>query len=59
MPNEHGVVTRKEKRRAFLSKWFFEDRVAPATPAELEAAHGHGHGHEAVEAPEATKSLSH
>ena len=59
VPNEHGVVTRKEKRRAFLSKWFFEDRVAPATPAELEAAHGHGHGHEAVEAPEATKSLSH
>ena len=30
VPNEHGVVTRKEKRRAFLSKWFFEDRVAPA-----------------------------
>jgi len=57
VPNEHGVVTRKEKRRAFLSRWFFEDRVAPATPAELEAAHGHGHA--AVEAPEEAKSLSH
>jgi ubiquinol-cytochrome c reductase cytochrome b subunit len=51
------VVTRKEKRRAFLSRWFFEDRVAPATPAELEAAHGHGH--EAVEAAEGSKSLTH
>jgi len=51
------VRTRKEKRRAFLSRWFFEDRVAPATPAELEAAHGHGH--EAVEAAEGSKSLTH
>jgi ubiquinol-cytochrome c reductase cytochrome b subunit len=57
VPNEHGIVTRKEKRRAFLSKWFFEDRVAPATPAELEAAHGH-HA-PAVEAAEGSKSLSH
>jgi ubiquinol-cytochrome c reductase cytochrome b subunit len=57
VPNEHGVVTSKEKRRAFLSRWFFEDRVAPATPAELEAAHGH-HA-PAVEAAEGTKSLSH
>ena len=50
-------MTRKEKRRAFLSKWFFEDRVAPATPAELEAAHGH-HA-PAVESAEESKSLSH
>jgi ubiquinol-cytochrome c reductase cytochrome b subunit len=57
VPNEHGVVTSKEKRRAFLSRWFFEDRVAPATPAELAAAHGHGH--EAVEAAEGSKSLTH
>jgi ubiquinol-cytochrome c reductase cytochrome b subunit len=59
VPNDHGVVTREEKRRATLSRWFFEDRVAPASPAELEAAHGH-HAHpEAVEASEAEKSLSH
>ncbi|MGN6403821.1 cytochrome bc1 complex cytochrome b subunit [Sinomonas sp.] len=47
-PNAKGVVDRKERRRAKLSKWFFEDRVAPVSPAELEAAHGHGH-HEAIE----------
>ncbi|MGG5171296.1 cytochrome b [Pseudarthrobacter sp. J1738] len=56
-PNENGVVDRKERRRAALSKWFFEDRVAPATPAELEASHGHGH--DAVEAGTDAKSLSH
>jgi ubiquinol-cytochrome c reductase cytochrome b subunit len=48
-PNAKGVVDRKERRRAKLSKWFFEDRVAPVSLAELEAAHGHGH-HEAIEA---------
>lgn len=58
VPNDHGIVTRKEKQRAWLSQWFFEDRVAPATPAELEAAHGH-HAHPAVEAAEESKSLSH
>ncbi|WP_138413626.1 cytochrome b [Sinomonas gamaensis] len=48
-PNGKGVVDRKERRRAKLSKWYFEDRVAPVSVAELEAAHGHGH-HEAIEA---------
>ena len=28
-PNANGVVDKKEKRRAKLSQWFFEDRVAP------------------------------
>jgi ubiquinol-cytochrome c reductase cytochrome b subunit len=55
-PNAKGVVDRKEKRRAWLSRWFFEDRVAPASPAELEAAHAHGH-HEAIEAHDEAKSL--
>jgi len=32
-----------------LSRFYFEDRVSPVTPAELEAAHHHG-GHEAIEA---------
>ncbi|WP_417220304.1 cytochrome b [Arthrobacter sp.] len=36
-----GHVTRTEKARGAVSKFFFEDRVAPVTPAELEAAHGH------------------
>ncbi len=38
-----------ERRRAKLSRFFFEHRVEPVTPAELAAAH-HGHGdHEAIE----------
>ncbi|MEZ2371438.1 cytochrome bc complex cytochrome b subunit [Arthrobacter sp. RCC_34] len=57
-PNAQGVVDRKERRRAKFSKWFFEDRVAPVTPAELESAHGHGH-HAEVESGEDSKSLSH
>ena len=51
-PNANGVVDDKEKRRALFSKWFFEDRVAPATPAELAAAHGHHGEHEAIESGE-------
>ncbi|WP_427017953.1 cytochrome b [Pseudarthrobacter sp. P1] len=58
IPNAKGIVDSKEKRRAMLSRFFFEDRVAPATPAELEASHGHGH-HEAIEAHEDAKALEH
>ena len=47
-PNAEGKVTTAEKVRGKLSKIFFEDRVAPATPAEVEAAHSHG-GHAEVE----------
>lgn len=39
--NAKGKVTGTEKVRGQLSNWFFEDRVAPVTPRELEAAHGH------------------
>ena len=45
--NAKGKVTASEKMRGGLSRIFFEDRVAPVTPAELEAAHGH-HGEEPV-----------
>lgn len=55
-PNAQGVVDRREKRRAKLSRWFFEDRVAPVTPRELEAAHGHGH-HEKIAAEEDKKAV--
>ncbi|MCU6481550.1 cytochrome b [Arthrobacter sp. A2-55] len=55
IPNENGIVTKTEKRRAALSSFFFEDRVAPATPSELAAGHAH---HEAVEAGEETKQVS-
>ncbi|GAB4100078.1 cytochrome bc complex cytochrome b subunit [Sinomonas halotolerans] len=57
-PNAKGVVDRKERRRAKLSRWFFEDRVAPVTPAELAAAHAHGH-HEEISSREEAKSLGH
>lgn len=45
--NAKGKITSSEKMRGRLSRFFFEDRVAPVTPAELEAAHGH-HGEEPV-----------
>ena len=43
VPDANGRITRTEKLRGRLSRFFFEDRVAPVTPAELEAAHGHAH----------------
>ncbi|APF40106.1 cytochrome b [Neomicrococcus aestuarii] len=43
LPNEQGKVTFWEKQRGKLSRLFFEDRVAPVTPRELEEAMAHGH----------------
>jgi ubiquinol-cytochrome c reductase cytochrome b subunit len=40
-PDARGKVSGKEKLRGRLSRFFFEDRVAPVTPKELEAAHHH------------------
>ena len=54
-PNADGKITKLEKFRARLSKFFFEDRVAPVTKTELEASH---HDHDAVEGSDA-KSISH
>ena len=45
-PNADGKITGMEKLRARLSRFFFEDRVAPVTKQELEASH---HDHDAVE----------
>ncbi|WP_434612135.1 cytochrome bc1 complex cytochrome b subunit [Arthrobacter sp. A5] len=59
VPNGNGVVTKQERRRAIISRLFFEDRVAPATPAELEAAHAHAPVHEQIEEPERLKEVSH
>jgi len=47
-PDAAGHISRKEKRRAKISKFFFEDRVAPVTPSELAAAKA-AHGHHEVE----------
>lgn len=55
-PAEDGRGVRRpgarfEKFKAKLSSFYFEDRVEPVTPAELEAAHHEHHhdGHESVE----------
>ena len=50
-PNAAGHVSGAEKRRGAISRFFFEDRVAPVTPAELAEAHAH-HGPAAVEGGE-------
>lgn len=43
--NKKGKITAIEKTRGALSKLWFEDRVLPVTPKELEEAqHHHGHG---------------
>jgi ubiquinol-cytochrome c reductase cytochrome b subunit len=53
----NGVASptaRKDRVRAWLSDFYFRDRVEPVTPAELAAAHHDGHHGEAIEAaPEA------
>ncbi|MDO5745246.1 MAG: ubiquinol-cytochrome c reductase cytochrome b subunit [Micrococcaceae bacterium] len=49
-PNSTGYITRNEKSRGALSKFFFEDRVAPVTPSELAALHSeHGSGPAEIE----------
>jgi ubiquinol-cytochrome c reductase cytochrome b subunit len=41
-PNAKGRITFGTKARGVLSRWFFEDRIAPVTRTEIEAAH-HDH----------------
>jgi len=41
-PNAKGKITFGTKVRGVLTRWFFEDRIAPVTQKELEAAH-HDH----------------
>jgi ubiquinol-cytochrome c reductase cytochrome b subunit len=48
--DSRGVVRkgyRKDRRRQRVSRWFYEDRIEPVTPAELAAAHSHGE-HDAI-----------
>ena len=50
--DENGVARkahRKDRRRAWFSRFYFADAVNPVTPAELAAAHHHGAEHEAIE----------
>ncbi|MCB4207528.1 cytochrome b [Arthrobacter sp. UM1] len=56
-PDIDGKLSGKERLRGRLSRLFFEDRVAPVTPAELEEAH-HGH-HGSVEGQGSHKAIGH
>ncbi|WP_066518946.1 cytochrome bc1 complex cytochrome b subunit [Curtobacterium ammoniigenes] len=49
-PNAKGKITRSEKIRAGLSRFFFEDRIAPVSKEELETAHSSHHANPAVDA---------
>ena len=42
-PNARGKITVGERLRAGVSRWFFEDRIAPVTKGELEASHSNHH----------------
>ena len=44
--------SRRERWRHRISSFYFEDRIAPVSPTELEAAH-HDHGHEGSDSLEA------
>lgn len=41
-PNARGKISVFQKTRASLSRWFFEDRIAPVSRGEIEASH-HDH----------------
>ncbi len=40
-PDARGRISTSQRMRAGLSRWFFEDRISPATPRELESGEGH------------------
>jgi quinol---cytochrome-c reductase cytochrome b subunit len=42
-PNTRGKITVGQRLRASVSRWFFEDRIAPVTRGELEASHSAHH----------------
>jgi ubiquinol-cytochrome c reductase cytochrome b subunit len=42
-PNARGRITLNDRARAVVSKWFFEDRIAPVTRNEVARSHGEHH----------------
>jgi ubiquinol-cytochrome c reductase cytochrome b subunit len=43
-PNSAGKISANQRARAAMSRWFFEDRIAPVSRAEIEAqSHGDHH----------------
>jgi ubiquinol-cytochrome c reductase cytochrome b subunit len=49
-PNAQGKITLRARLRAGLSRFYFEDRIAPVTQTELDASH-HDHAPAVTEAP--------
>jgi ubiquinol-cytochrome c reductase cytochrome b subunit len=49
-PNAQGKITLRARLRAGLSRFYFEDRIAPVSQGELDAAH-HDHAPAVTEAP--------
>ncbi len=41
-PNADGKITLRNRLRTRMSRWFFQDRIAPVTRPEIEAARSHG-----------------
>jgi ubiquinol-cytochrome c reductase cytochrome b subunit len=44
-PNARGRISLSDRGRAVVSKWFFEDRIAPVTRTEIERSHGSHNTH--------------
>ncbi|WP_187976185.1 cytochrome bc complex cytochrome b subunit [Mycetocola sp. JXN-3] len=44
-PNAQGKITGSMRLRAAMSRWFFEDRIAPVTQNELDQSHGDDEHH--------------
>ncbi len=42
-PNDQGRIPWHENLRASISRWFFEDRLAPVTQTEIDEARAHQH----------------
>jgi ubiquinol-cytochrome c reductase cytochrome b subunit len=42
-PDEKGRISARQRFRAGLSRWFFEDRIEPVKQTELEAGHDDDH----------------
>lgn len=40
-PDEQGRISVTQRARAALSRWFFEDRIAPVTKTDIERSAGH------------------
>ncbi|MEY4437430.1 MAG: hypothetical protein RL100_894 [Actinomycetota bacterium] len=51
-PNAQGKITLRARLRAALSRFYFEDRIAPVTQTEIDEAHSHAaHAVEGSEQP--------